>query len=202
MTPRALMTIGALAAVLLGAAACRQTEVAERYPERQAVVENRQAGWLLSRDGLGPVRFCAPLDTINVIFDDVRDTVFAYGDDSWPGKLVPSRRLSFVASWADPTRIWTIAAETPDVQSATGVKVGDEIAGLLERGEQLVAMEHEGQLVLQLASGVSLLVDSASEDAYFSRPATDVVPSLDAVPRRARVRELFVSRECGTPPAR
>lgn len=155
--------------------------------------------WVLTRGGLGPIRLCAPLDSVASAFDSVTDTLFEYGDESWPGRVVsfPAGKAVFAASWTDWHRIWTISTTSSDVRTANGYRVGEAVGTIIESREPVTILEPEGQLVLYLdEQGISINVDSTSESHFFARSSPSIPPNLTDVPREARIRELFVSGNC------
>lgn len=176
---------------------------------RQAVPGGTQ--WTLTREGLGPVRLCASLDTVASVFSGVRDTLFDYLEDSWPARIanLDGGLAVFEASWADRGRIWTISVSSPAVRTPKGYRVGQTIRTLFEAGEELSVHEPEGQLLLGVDSeGIFLTVDSASEDRYFegryfARTASTTKPSIADVPSDARIRgmSVSVSRDCRDGPS-
>lgn len=155
--------------------------------------------WTLTRQGLGAIRLCAPLDTVAAVHRDVRDTLFEYGEDTWPGKVVrfDDGRAIFAASTVDRGSVWTISVSSPSVQTPKGYHPGQALSALVQAGESLTVAEPEGQLVLHVQSeDVYVFLDSLSEARYFARSNSSVAPSLSNVPSDAGLRELFVSRDC------
>jgi hypothetical protein len=190
VTRRGAMT---LAAVLI-LAACRSQDGAELPPD-----------FMLTARGLGPVRLCAPLDSVGallaaVALGGVRDSVFVGEDESkWPGKVVVlagGGTAEFEGSWMDSVHVWRISTTARRASTMHGVRVGDALGTVPAGSGPLRAEVPEGQLLLVFTGdSVAALLDSTSERAYYARK-DDGKESLRALPKGARVRMLMVSGDC------
>lgn len=159
----------------------------------------------LDRSGFGAVALCDSLAVVARQFPDARDTTFHEGGESWPGRTVRFEDgvVVFVAAPLDPARIFRIRTTRPSVRGPGGVRPGQLVHGLLDRGAELEPALPEGEVwFLWRGPGVGMTLDSASARAVWKRWRPGAEPE-ELVPDRATVRSIQVGRRCeGSPEGR
>jgi len=179
----------------------QQSERSQVPPEGQS----QSPSFVLTKDGLGPVRFCALLDTVNAVFKSVRDTTFVCEDGqcSWPGKIVhisgspDSGSIIFEASWADRVRLSGVRVTTALVRTRKGYGPGTMLRALIAAGESLSIELPEGALVVDLSpDDIALGVDSASQRDFHQRYAFQGAPTLSMINPQARIVDMATGHTC------
>jgi len=156
-------------------------------------------GWVLSREGLGPIQFCTPLDSVASVFPSVQDTTFRSEGDRgrWPAKVVhlpDSETIVFESAWNDTLRLSTIRATSRSVKTKKGYGPGTTFGTLIAAGESLLVEVPEGVLVLTLEPDqVALRVDKEAEDAFYQH---DGSPQVAMINPAARIIAIAAGHGC------
>ena len=154
---------------------------------------------LLTEAGLGPARFCMPLDEAAATLGQAQDTVVGSEEVQWPAKVVvlpDGGRVLLESSWIDSSHLWRVGTTSVAVRTRAGARVGMTVGELPAASSPLSVEFPEGQLVLVLgADSASALLDTASERAVYAHPGMDS-NALGHIPRTARVRELVSAGSC------
>jgi len=154
---------------------------------------------VISGEGVGTIRLCASLDTVDAVFRHVRDTTFHAEGLRWPAKVVPygHGEITFEASWVDPIRIWRITTNSGDVHTPKGFRVGMSLRDLLAAGEHPRVVLPEGEVVILFESeALAATIDSASEAEFYRQYDFATVPNIEAIPSHARITEIATSTDC------
>jgi len=153
----------------------------------------------ISVHGIGRVRLCQPLSSVRDLFPLARDTIMEEEELKWPAKIVPlhgNQRLVFEASWIDTSHVWRLSTSSPDYRTPHGYRVGMTLGYLRDKHEALRFGYAEGYIVVTIVSDqVDFLPDDSTARAFLRR-SPRAFDSLEDLPRRARIKELFVSGDC------
>ncbi|MGA2383868.1 MAG: hypothetical protein ABSG61_10610 [Gemmatimonadales bacterium] len=155
----------------------------------------------LTSIAIGGVRVCQPLDSVNVLYPEARDTMlFGVGSGiRWPGKIVTLGKgqwLFVEASFVDRARVWRITTTSPAFVTASGLRVGSSFADVLATRERMTFSFPEGRLLVGLPTErISFQVDDSSA-ARFSRNWGGQASPRAAMPASARIQRILVSGSC------
>ncbi len=161
---------------------------------------SKPVGWVLTRDGLGPIPFCVRLDSVARAFPSAVDTTFTAEDDEsrWPAKIVhlpDSGVIEFETSWADTVRLSTIRATTRSVTTKHGYGPGTTLGTLIAAGESLSVELPEGVLAIGLEPDeIAFGVDSASEQQFYRQYAHP--PRIEMINPAARIVVIAAGHSC------
>ncbi len=182
---RPVLPAAAFAAILGGASA-------PALPQRDTSITG---------GSIGGIRVCQPLDSVNALYPDARDTMLfsVQGGMRWPGKVValPAGGHLFVeASYLDRSSVWRISTTSPAYAAANGLHVGSRVADVLAAGERMTFTFPEGYILAHLTRARFAFEVDDSSTARFHRRWGGRGSPLSALDRSARIKRIIVSGSC------
>lgn len=155
----------------------------------------------ISAGGLGLVSACDPLERVDSLFPDARDTTLVGedGETMWPAKFVPvapHEWLFFESSWADTSTVSRWSTNSVAYKTPRGYSVGMTVQALRQRAESIRLHFPEGHLVAEIiAEDVAFVIDSAATRRFFDAPDY-WERGADDLPSDARIEQLISSAPC------
>jgi hypothetical protein len=147
---------------------------------------------------------CRPIDTVNKLFKDVKDSSFESEGVEWPGKVVKHTDGSwtvFETSWTDRKNIWQVTTTSKAIKFQTPFQVGDTIGRIQKDGYQFTYNEGDGGEYFYLTNEQIKYLGFSVEEKYshafyknaYEKGMKDPMKYLNP---KATITELTISGDC------
>lgn len=157
---------------------------------------SRESAQTVTSVGLGLLRLCDSLATVEAYWPESRDTVLESEGVEWPGRVIaiqPATYLLFESSWADSTRVWRISTNDSTFRTESGVRPGMSIAALRGLRLSLVVHLEEGSVVLDLGDDS---VGAVLDERALAPGDTGGIPGIGNLLPESRVVAIVSGRNC------
>jgi hypothetical protein len=154
-------------------------------------------------DSISSNLLCKPIDTVNKMFTNIKDSIFESEGVEWPGKVVTHSDGSWIifeTSWTDKAKIWRIKTNSKSMKFPTPYMIGDSVGKIKKDGYRFTFNEGDGGeyyfFVDERIKNVGFLVEEKYSRAFYKNAFSGQHDPMKHLNSKAKITELSIRGNC------